>query len=542
MAAFNLTETIYGVDRKPRSIQQWQEISHSNTQKVTQMGCQSPVAWVLIHGKNIPPNAIVAGEDRRKPLYIARTFWEGGVRIGEAASHFEKGASFAYNGKEIHVDTYEVLVPLQQTVKYHIAGNYSIPSIPRISQAAPMRPQLTTDGSSDYQTAQLVQKLRAVKVVMVIDDSISMAGSLWRQARLALTGLVSTIETDSNANGIDLCFLNNPTFESNIKSHDRIERLFNSVRPEGSTPTGSKLQELFNMYLPLVEDPMRGTPPTVIMVITDGVPTDTVDKVIVGAARRLDNNNVPLRRFGVSFVQIGDDPDAAEYLKELDDDIGAKYTCRDMVDTTPYNPAVPELTREAFIKRVLGSIDPYYNQTGAQLVQKLRAVKVVMVVDDSISMAGSLWHQAGLALTGLVSTIETDFNANGIDLCFLNNPTFESNIKSHDRVESIFKSVRPEGSTPTGAKLQELFNMYLPLVEDPMRGTPPTVIMVITDGVPTDTVDKVIVEAARRLDDNNVPLRRFGVSFVQIGDDPDAAEYLKELDDDIGAKYTCRPS
>lgn len=100
MAAFNLTETIYGVDRKPRSIQQWQEISHSNTQKVTQMGCQSPVAWVsrsgcplcmhtymslkvLIHGKNIPPNAIVAGEDRRKPLYIARTFWE----VGESLIH-----------------------------------------------------------------------------------------------------------------------------------------------------------------------------------------------------------------------------------------------------------------------------------------------------------------------------------------------------------------------------------------------------------------------------------------------------------------------
>lgn len=55
-------------------------------------------------------------------------------------------------------------------------------------------------------------------------------------------------------------------------------------------------------------------------------------------------------------------------------------------------------------------------------------------------------------------------------------------------------------------------------------------------------MDKVIVEAARRLDDNNVPLRRFGVSFVQIGDDPDAAEYLKELDDDIGTKFTCRVS
>ena len=27
-------------------------------------------------GKNIPENAIVAGEERRQPLYIARTFYE----------------------------------------------------------------------------------------------------------------------------------------------------------------------------------------------------------------------------------------------------------------------------------------------------------------------------------------------------------------------------------------------------------------------------------------------------------------------------------
>jgi len=31
---------------------------------------------VLVYGKDIPENAIVAGEDRRRPLYIARTFYE----------------------------------------------------------------------------------------------------------------------------------------------------------------------------------------------------------------------------------------------------------------------------------------------------------------------------------------------------------------------------------------------------------------------------------------------------------------------------------
>jgi hypothetical protein len=31
---------------------------------------------VLVEGTNIPANAIVGGEDRRKPLYIARSFYE----------------------------------------------------------------------------------------------------------------------------------------------------------------------------------------------------------------------------------------------------------------------------------------------------------------------------------------------------------------------------------------------------------------------------------------------------------------------------------
>lgn len=31
---------------------------------------------VLVKGKDIPANAIVAGEERRQPLYIARTFYE----------------------------------------------------------------------------------------------------------------------------------------------------------------------------------------------------------------------------------------------------------------------------------------------------------------------------------------------------------------------------------------------------------------------------------------------------------------------------------
>jgi len=50
--------------------------------------------------------------------------------------------------------------------------------------------------------------------------------------------------------------------------------------------------------------------------------------VIIAAARRLDQHEVPLKQFGVQFAQIGDDPEAAEALQELDDDLAAAHGIR----------------------------------------------------------------------------------------------------------------------------------------------------------------------------------------------------------------------
>ena len=51
---------------------------------------------------------------------------------------------------------------------------------------------------------------------------------------------------------------------------------------------------------------------------------------------------------------------------------------------------------------------------------------------------------------------------------------------------------------------------------------------------PADDPRQAIVDAARRLDERQVPVHKFGIQFVQIGDDPDATEALKELDDELG--------
>jgi hypothetical protein len=57
---------------------------------------------------------------------------------------------------------------------------------------------------------------------------------------------------------------------------------------------------------------------------------------------------------------------------------------------------------------------------------------------------------------------------------------------------------------------------------------------------PADDPKQVIVEYARYLDRRNVALRQLGIQFVQIGDDPDATEALKELDDNLGPMHVVR--
>jgi len=104
-----------------------------------------------------------------------------------------------------------------------------------------------------------------------------------------------------------------------------------------------------------------------------------------------------------------------------------------------------------------------------------------------------------------------------------------------------------KGITPTGAKLEELLLGYLSkleqtLVDPTAPKVKPVNFIVITDGVPTDDPESVIITAARRLDKNNLPLSQVGIQFVQIGTDPDATKALVELDDELSAKHGIRVS
>ena len=209
--------------------------------------------------------------------------------------------------------------------------------------------------------------------VFLIDDSGSMAGRSWRETSQALSA-ITPICTAHDSDGIDIYFLNhrNPLGASNnggyanITTTAGVENIFNTVRPLGGTPTGTRLNHILKPYLAQVEQSIErqahGHDATVkplnIIVITDGVPSDDVESVIVQAAKKLDAWDAEPWQVGIQFFQVGREPEAAEDLRDLDDALSGEHGIRDMVDTVPWSGEDGQvLTADGILKVTLGAVN-----------------------------------------------------------------------------------------------------------------------------------------------------------------------------------------
>jgi uncharacterized protein YegL len=208
--------------------------------------------------------------------------------------------------------------------------------------------------------------------IFLIDDSGSMAGRSWRETSAALSA-ITPICTAHDSDGIDIYFLNhrNPMAGSNcggytnITSTRTVEDIFHSVRPLGGTPTATRLNHILRPYLAQYEESIERrsqgqdvpVKPLNIIVITDGVPSDDVESVIVKAARKLDQYDAEPWQVGIQFFQVGREPEAAEDLRELDDALSGEHGIRDMVDTVPWSGEDGQtLTADGILKVCLGSV------------------------------------------------------------------------------------------------------------------------------------------------------------------------------------------
>ncbi|KAL9607319.1 MAG: hypothetical protein Q9167_007761 [Letrouitia subvulpina] len=198
--------------------------------------------------------------------------------------------------------------------------------------------------------------LSTFDTVFLIDDSLSMVRH-WRETALALAS-IAPICTAHDKDGVDIHFLNNPDRPhfQNIKSAAAVQAVFDNVNPMGATPTGTRLNAIMKPYLRTCESKgPEAVKPLNIIVITDGMPTDDPESVIIAAARKLDQLEAPAWQVGIQFFQVGNELGAAEALKELDDGLAEMGNVRDMVDTVPF--AGQALSADRILKVVLGAVN-----------------------------------------------------------------------------------------------------------------------------------------------------------------------------------------
>lgn len=226
---------------------------------------------------------------------------------------------------------------------------YSYGRLDRRYLRAPLRKESLDD---------VLETLRGYDTVILVDDSLSMSGHRWDEARAALEKLAH-MAAQYDSNGIDIHFLNATVSGENMRDMDQVRKLFGQVEPRAGTPTGRRLEQLLQNYISGLEAAdnagrRQDVKPVNFIVITDGEPSDDPESVIAANARRLDQRNFPLCQVGIQFVQIGNSKRAARHLQELDDNLASKYNIRDIVDTVPF---IGTIEGDMLVKVLVGSIN-----------------------------------------------------------------------------------------------------------------------------------------------------------------------------------------
>mmetsp|Transcript_14690 Transcript_14690/g.17038 ORF Transcript_14690/g.17038 Transcript_14690/m.17038 type:complete len:400 (+) Transcript_14690:51-1250(+) len=145
------------------------------------------------------------------------------------------------------------------------------------------------------------------------------------------------------------------------------------------------------------------------------------------------------------------------------------------------------------------------------------------------------WEKAVIALSS-VTTQVVKVDPDGVDIvCFGGDDDADwyRNVKHTKHLEEMVSDKRPKGACAMGAAMNEAIDDAF----DKDLTKCPCAIMVLTAGRPDDTdeLNTALMKAVTRLADTceTMPLT---VTFVQIGNDSGAAEYLASLDDSIKAE------
>lgn len=166
----------------------------------------------------------------------------------------------------------------------------------------------------------------------------------------------------------------------------------------------------------------------------------------------------------------------------------------------------------------------------AQHLNVLQQFELVVLCDDSGSMNtpvsgtnGTRWDELR-SIVQIIIEIGAVFDANGVDVYFLNRPPMRNVTDTRQVVESFTQ--RPAGLTPLTAALRQIFqsNASRP------NGDKQLLVFVATDGAPTDPNGNADIRSLENLMRNERRAQTTYVTFLACTDDEESVSYLSQWD------------
>jgi hypothetical protein len=167
----------------------------------------------------------------------------------------------------------------------------------------------------------------------------------------------------------------------------------------------------------------------------------------------------------------------------------------------------------------------------------------------------SRWNHQRETVEGFIKIAEK-WDSDGPTIVFFDTDTRIFPNTTYANVASVFNTVRPGGGTNTAAYLHEIVQDYLnrriistgglfskkKALADP-KIVKPLIVVTITDGQPTggfgrwsdpeDAVAGVIVDAAKQIKAAGGDRLDLAFSFLRVGNDQHAADFLERLNDKL---------